>query len=99
MTRDEDIMYYDFQGWPVYKMTLRETLEGLGATIKDGIIGFEIDNPALDIYPVVYNDDGMAYGVDPRYITSAEANMDDKYINIFAEPYKPYTTGDATITQ
>lgn len=26
MNRIEDIVYYDFQGWPEYKMNLREVL-------------------------------------------------------------------------
>ena len=86
MTRDEDIISYDFQGWPNYKMNLREILEELGATVENGVIGFKTDNPVLDIYPRVLHDDGMAYGVDPRYITEAFADMEDKYINIFAEP-------------
>ena len=79
-------MYYDFQGWPVYKKTLREVLEGLGATVENGVIGFKTDNPVLDIYPRVLHDDGMAYGVDPRFITEAFADTKDMYINIFAEP-------------
>lgn len=85
MNKDEDVIYYDFQGWPVYKENLREILEELGAITENGVIGFKIDNPVLDIYPVVYHDDGMAYGVDPRYITAADIDVDDKYINIFAE--------------
>ena len=86
MDRDEDIMYYDFQGWPVYKKTLRETLEGLGATVENGAIGFKVDNPVLDLYPRVFHDDGMAYGVDKRYITEAFSDTREGIINIFAEP-------------
>lgn len=86
MTIDEDIISYDFQGWPNYKMNLREILEELGATVENGVIGFKTNNPVLDIYPRVLHDDGMGYGVDPRYITEAFADMEDKYINIFAEP-------------
>ena len=86
MDREEDIMYYDFQGWPVCKRTLREVLEGLGATVENGVIGFKTDNPVLNIYPRVLHDDGMAYGVDPRFITEAFADTKDMYINLFAEP-------------
>lgn len=86
MTRDEDIISYDFQGWPNYKMTLREILVELGAVIKDGVIGFTNDNPVLDIYPKVLHDDGMGYGVDPQYITEIAGDVDNGYISIFAEP-------------
>lgn len=85
MDREEDIMYYDFQGWPVYKKTLKEVLEELGATTENGVIGFSINSPILNIYPVVLRDDGMAYGVDPRYITEAYFDDENGYINIFAE--------------
>ena len=86
MNRDEDIVSFDFQGWPNYKMNLREILQSLGAVEKDGIIGFNVDDKALDIYPVTLEDDGMAYGVNGKFVTTAEANREDGYINMFIEP-------------
>lgn len=86
MEKEEDIISYDFQGWPVYKKTLKEVLEELGATTDNGVIGFSINSPVLNVYPKVLHDDGMAYGVDPRYITEAYFDDENGYINIFAEP-------------
>ena len=86
MNREEDILSLDFQGWPNYKMNLREILHSLGAVEKDGGIGFNVDDKALDIYPVTLEDDGMAYGVNEKFVTTAEANREDGYINMFIEP-------------
>jgi len=87
MVRDEDIISYDFQGWPVYKMTLREILIEMGSLQENGLIGFKTDDPILDVYPKVLEDDGMGYGVNVRYITEASVDREDKsVISIFAEP-------------
>ena len=62
----------DFQGWPIGAMTLEEILEQLG--FKKGMRRFYIDknNHILKAYPRIIDDDGMAYGVNPRYITEAD---------------------------
>lgn len=91
MNREEDIVSFDFQGWPNYKMNLREILQSLGAVEKDGVIGFNADDKALDIYPVTLEDDGMAYGVNEKFVTTAEANREDGYINMFIEPQTDIT--------
>lgn len=84
--RNDRIINIDFQGWPVYALTLREILCHLGAVEKDGILGFNIDDKKLDIVPDVYDDDGMAYGVNKRYISEAGSYSDDgDYINIFTD--------------
>ena len=86
MEKEEDIISYDFQGWPNYKMTLREMLESLGAITINGVIGFNDKDPILDIYPKVFEDDGMAYGVNERYVIESSFDKDKTFINIFAEP-------------
>ena len=86
MVRDEDIISYDFQGWPVYKMTLREILIEMGSLQENGLIGFKTDDPILDVYPKVLEDDGMGYGVNARYITEASVDSEDKsFISMFVE--------------
>jgi hypothetical protein len=85
MHREEDIISYDFQGWPNYKMTIREILQSLGATTNNGFIGFNEKDPILDIYPQVLEDDGMAYGVNEKFVIDADVDKDKTYINIFAE--------------
>lgn len=60
----EDLMYYDFQGWPVFKMNIKEILEALGGKIENNKIVFELNDPIMEVYPTSYIDDGMAYGVE-----------------------------------
>lgn len=82
----------DFQGWPVNAMTLREIIDKLGITYildnGDKIIRSDRKH-LLDAYPVILEDDGMGYGVNPRYVTSVDENVyqnkDLKVFNLFAE--------------
>lgn len=90
MHRKEDIICTDFQGWPVYKMTVREILESLGLKKQykeDGSLLWAIEdsNPVLDIYPRTLEDDGMGYGVNKKYVVSADVSEIYNYINIFIE--------------
>ena len=86
---------YDFQGWAINAMNLREILESLGFRKNDaGEYAINSDNPILDAYPQLLEDDGMAYGVNPQYITEAQdetfddqiSGQDVKVFNIFREP-------------
>ena len=83
----ENLIGYDFQGWPIYKKTLRQLLEELGAIEENNIIGFRIDNPILDIYPIKLEDDGMGYGINEQYFSCADTD-NKKFINFFTE--KPF---------
>lgn len=84
----------DFQGWPVNAMTLREIIDELGITYildnGDEIIRSDRKH-LLDAYPVILEDDGMGYGVNPRYVTSVDTNVyEDKGLkkngfNVFIE--------------
>ena len=59
MNRIEDIVYYDFQGWPEYKMNLREVLMALGGKVEGDTISFDLKDPLMDVYPRILADDGM----------------------------------------
>jgi hypothetical protein len=78
----------DFQGWPINAMTLREILEQLGIMSLDDVTA---NHPLLDAYPVILEDDGMGYGINPKYITTVDSdtyddiNLKHKVFNIFAE--------------
>lgn len=85
MNRKEDIVYYDFQGWPEYKMNLREILMALGGIVEGDTISFDLNNPLMDVYPRILVDDGMGYGVDENVIVSVSFWKDRNYINIFRE--------------
>lgn len=76
----ENFLRYDFQGWPVYKKTLKEILLAIGATETDGVIGFASDDPLLDIYPETVIDDGMACLCEEMYFASAGLSKDRKHI-------------------
>ena len=78
---------YDFQGWPVKAMTLREILLALGFeedTETLTLIKSEETMKLLDSYPRILEDDGMAYGIDNGFITEVS---DDVY------PFERESTG------
>lgn len=85
MRKTEDIVCYDFQGWPEYKMNLREILLALGGQQDGDYIKFPSDAPLMDIYPRILVDDGMGYGVDENVIVSVDIDPQKEYINIFRE--------------
>ena len=85
MRKTEDIVCYDFQGWPEYKMNLREILLALGGQQDGNFIKFASDAPLMDIYPRILVNDGMGYGVDENVIVSVDIDPQNEYINIFRE--------------
>lgn len=84
MKKEEDIIGYDFQGWPIYKMTIREILEVI-CEHKDGKYTINDNSPTLDIYPRVLEDDGMGYGTNDQYITEFSIGDNCDYCNIFVD--------------
>ena len=85
--REEDIIDYDFQGWPVYKMNIRSILKSLGFECEGGKWIIDDADPTLDIYPCVLEDDGMGYGVNEQCITSVDVFENDgqRYCNVFVD--------------
>lgn len=89
----ENIIGIDFQGWPIYKLTIRDIIEQFGfQKIKnEGNIYWRIEdnNPILDISPNVLTDDGMGYGVDLKRIIDCDKLFDENGnldgINIFID--------------
>ena len=84
----------DFQGWPINALTLREILKKLGFEEDDKTISLiknEDSNELLDAYPLLLADDGMAYGIDPMYVTECDdevyedENTNLKVFNLFRE--------------
>lgn len=76
----------DFQGWPINALTLREILQRLG--FIEYLPGeFTIGNlELLDSYPLTLEDDGMAYGIKPMFITEADNEIyedDNSNLNVF----------------
>ena len=76
--KEENIINFDFQGWPIKKMPLKEILERLG------IYDYKIqDEKLLDTCPLLLTDDGMGYGVSEAYIT--EVNVAGDKIIMFRD--------------
>lgn len=67
----------DFQGWPIYAMTLKEILKQLGFTDTGDGYFIEKGNEILNAYPRLLEDDGMGYGIDSGFITLAEKDVYD----------------------
>lgn len=85
MQRKEDVVCYDFQGWPEFKMNLREILLALGGLCENGKISFDEKDPLMDVYPRILADDGMGYGVDENVIVEIDYDRKQGLINIFRE--------------
>lgn len=77
----------DFQGWPVNAKTLKEILQELNVIhcAEDGYYKIKENDIILDSYPCVLEDDGMGYGVHPKFITNADYDVytDEKFGNVF----------------
>lgn len=87
-TNKDDIISFEVMGgWPIYKMKLRDILEGLGFELKDGKLQIDENSEVLDMYPRILHDDGMGYSPTIEYVT--EANIvkteNGNYCNVFAE--------------
>jgi len=85
-----DVINFDFQGHPEYKMSLRSILQEFGFRSNDATGKFEIsnDDPVLDSFPTRMIDDGMGYCVGKQKIISAKITSDNQ-IYILTEPELP----------
>lgn len=94
---ESDIINRDFEGWPVYKHSLRSILLDLGFNEieHDGkkYLSIEVTDKLLDAYPITLEDDGMGYGINKKYITEASKEIykdeetKDEVFNLFIEAY------------
>ena len=67
---------FDFQGWLIPNLTLRQILEKIGFVYDNetNILYIDNDNTLLDKCPNVIEDDGMGYGAKTRKVTHIEKN-------------------------
>lgn len=70
----------DFQGIPVEAMTLREILKKLGFKNDGNSFSINNDSQILDAYPYTLEDDGMGYGIRPKFVMLAETDIYKKKI-------------------
>ena len=66
-------------------MNLREILIALGGKTEGDTISFDMNDPLMDVYPRIFVDDGMDYGVDENVIVTVDPDKDERFINIFRE--------------
>lgn len=73
--------------WPIYAYTLREILKELGFEEDNKTITLiknEETNKLLNSYPITLEDDGMGYGVEPRFITEVSSEIYENFgLNVF----------------
>ena len=99
----------DFQGWPIKAMTLGELLERFGLHIDETIdntkcfISGLVDKSMIDAYPMILEDDGMGYGIKPKYVTEIskeiyndERGIKENVFNIFADYQENSPSQDQT---
>lgn len=60
-------------------------MDELGLVDENGEVHIKSDNPILDVFPIRVCDDGMGYGIDDQYFTSA--SYTDEKIIFFTEKY------------
>ena len=75
----------DFEGWPVNAMNLKQILKDLGFKEEDGKVFIKSDSPILDAYPLLLEDDGMAYGINPQFVIEIEKNFAEVQLKDMAD--------------
>lgn len=90
MINKDNIISFDFQGWPIEKMNMRDIINSIfhPETIEVNgkkYIAIAEDDQALDKFPELLEDDGMGYGVNLQYITDANVSNDKSSIIMFRE--------------
>lgn len=81
--------------WPIYAYNLRDILSQLGFDFEesgDGVnyVFGNIDKKTLDAYPVLLEDDGKGYCVNPKFVTQIDDvvydnSENDSMFNIFID--------------
>jgi len=70
----------DFEGWAVNAHTLLDILRQIGAEeTEDGFV-IKKDNPLLDAYPRLLEDDGAGHGVNGQFVTEVDIDTYDRGI-------------------
>ena len=77
--REEDIIDFDFQGWPVYKMNIRSILKSLGFECEDDKWVIDDTDPTLDIYPCVLEDEWIYEDNAPEVDEQQPNHIEYKY--------------------
>lgn len=84
--KKENIVNFDFQGYPEFKMSIKDIIEKLGAVYNKETNKWEIPNEEwLDCFPMIVEDDGMGYGVNEQYIIDVDVDKIGNTCNIWRD--------------
>ena len=82
----ENIINFDFQGWPEFKMSMKDIIERIGGKLNEKTNKWEIPNKDWMVqYPTILHDDGMGCGVNAEYIVDINVDNISQTCNIWAD--------------
>ena len=82
----ENIINFDFQGWPEFKMSMRDIIERIGGKLNEETNKWEIPNKDWMVQcPTILHDDGMGCGTNPEYIIDINVDNISQTCNIWAD--------------
>lgn len=82
----ENIINFDFQGWPEFKMSIKDIIERFGGKLNEETNKWEIPNEDwMTQCPTILHDDGMGYGTDQEYIIEINVDKIEQTCNIWTD--------------
>ena len=82
----ENIINFDFQGWPEFKMSIKDIIERVGGKLNEETNKWEIPNKDWMVQcPTILHDDGMGCGTNPEYIVDIHVDNISQTCNIWAD--------------
>ena len=82
----ENIINFDFQGWPEFKMSMKDIIERIGGKLNEETNKWEIPNKDWMVQcPTILHDDGMGCGTNPEYIIDINIDNISQTCNIWAD--------------
>ena len=70
----------DFDGFPVEAMTVKEILLKLGFKTEGNKFSIDKNDEILNAYPMVCENDGMAYPTNPEFLVYVDKTVSDKKV-------------------
>ena len=85
------VVNFDYQGWPEYKHTIKDLIIAFGGVYNEETKKWEIpDAGDLDTCPRLFEDDGMGYGVNEKYIVGVDFDRVAQTCNIWHNTQMEY---------
>ena len=88
---NSQVVNFDFQGWPEYKHSIKDLIIAFGGVYNEETKKWEIpDAGDLDTCPRLFEDDGMGYGVNEKYIVGIDFDRVSQICNIWHDTKLEY---------